>query len=369
MFTQTIRPTKTAHRIGLLLLLAMLLAGCTSGSLLSGSSWPGLTIDDETAYIAYSNALYAVDQNTGYENWRFPLEVERALSFFAAPALSDDGMLVIGSYANILYGLRDLGGQVDSVWTFDDAGDRYIGSPVIVDDLVLAPNADGHLYALNLETGRTEWIYAASSGNALWSAPLVVENHAFLTSLDHELYCIDISNGAECWKQDLGAAIAGTPASYDDYLLVGTFDGELFAVSIENGSILWTFETEGWIWGTPTVAGDVAFITDLSGILYAIDLTNEGEEIWRQTLDGPVTAAPIVDDARVYAISEIGSVYAFEQATGVPAWPRTTAIEGTLNANAVLKEGTLYIPATGSECLLFAVDSDAGSIRCEFQPE
>jgi len=253
--------------------------------------------------------------------------------------------------------------------TFTEASDRYIGSPVIVGDLVLAPNADGNLYALDLLSGDLEWAYAASEGNALWSTPLIDGDHAYLTSLDHELYCIDIRDGSECWKQNLGGAIASTPALYGDVLLTGTFGSEFYAVSLEDGAVLWSIETQNWVWGTPAVAGTQAFFGDLSGTLYAIDLENEGAELWNQPLDGAITARVVVDEENVYAYTDSGSVYAFEQASGVPVWPRTTTIDGKLNADAVLRDGSLLIPATGNDCLLFAVDTEAGSLRCEFQPE
>jgi len=369
MTTSRTSITRSIRSTILLLTLAIMLTGCSSGSLLAGSSWPGLSIDGNQAYIAFGTSVYSIDRTNGRATWRFPAETDRATNFYAPPAPSEDGLVVVGSYSNILYGLRSRGSLVDIEWTFEEASDRYIAAATIVGDLVLAPNADGHLYALDLETGTNEWTYTATVGNALWSAPLVYEDRVYLSSLDHELYCIDIANGEECWKQDLGGSIPSTPAHYEDVLLAGTFGGEFFAIAIEDGAIRWSIETEGWIWGTPAVAGTYAFFGDLDGNLTAIDLENEGAEVWRQSLGSAITAAPIVDDENVYFISEDGVVNAYNQLTGEPAWGREAVIEGTLNADAALVDDALFIPALGNDCLLFAVGTEAGSLRCEFQPE
>lgn len=369
MITSNLFAGKRIRWIGLLLLLAVLLTGCSTQGMLTGSSWPGLTIDGDQAYIANGSTIYAIDPSNGRETWRFPTEPDRSMSFYAPPAISEDGYVIVGSYSNVLYGLRNRGSLVDIEWTFEDATDRYIAAATIVEDLVLAPNADGHLYALDLETGTTEWIYTATDGNALWSPPLVIEDRVYLSSLDHELYCVDLASGDECWKQDLGGSITSTPAHYEDMLLAGTFGGELFAISIEDGSILWSIEAEGWIWGTPAVSGTYAFFGDLNGNVVAIDLENEGAEVWRETLGAPITASPIVDETNVYVISEDGVVNAYIQETGALAWARASIIEGSLNADPVLVDGTLFIPALGNDCLLFAVGTEAGSLRCEFQPE
>ena len=49
----------------------LLLAGC-SGAAMTPSSWPGVSADSTTAYVASNQAVYAVDLATGAERWRFP---------------------------------------------------------------------------------------------------------------------------------------------------------------------------------------------------------------------------------------------------------------------------------------------------------
>ena len=81
--------------IGLLLALAVLLGGCATG--LSASSWPGVTADADNAYIAGGPYVYAVNLQTGAEVWRFPAKAATSTPYYATPALTPDGQLIIPS--------------------------------------------------------------------------------------------------------------------------------------------------------------------------------------------------------------------------------------------------------------------------------
>src|SRR3990170_1901831 len=76
-----------------LAILTILLSGCAGGGATTASSWPGLTLDEETAYLAYNTFVYAIQLSNGSLKWRYPSEANRTASFYADPALSPDGQL------------------------------------------------------------------------------------------------------------------------------------------------------------------------------------------------------------------------------------------------------------------------------------
>ena len=162
--------TSPAHasRISLVvgvLLMAGLLAGC-SGAGTIASSWPGLAVDETTAYVAFGPAVYAIDLATGQERWRFPAERDAKVNFYAAPALTGEGHLIVGGYDKVVYCLSAADGTLS--WTFDGSTDRIVGAPVVAGDLVLVPSADRHLYALRLSNGSAVWSF--ETGHSLWGA-------------------------------------------------------------------------------------------------------------------------------------------------------------------------------------------------------
>jgi outer membrane protein assembly factor BamB len=188
------------------LLLSLFLSAC--GSAIGASSWPGITVDEESksVYVAYNQHVYSLDAETGRESWRFPAEADNGTSFFASPVISGEDQLLIGGYDKILYSLNPQNnGRIN--WQFDTAGDRYIGSPLVTDEGVFAPNADGMLYGLS-NAGQDNWSF--DSGDALWASPTSDGDLIFLPSIDHNLYALSAQNGNVSWQQDLGGGIVGS---------------------------------------------------------------------------------------------------------------------------------------------------------------
>src|SRR5512137_970838 len=140
---------------GLLFVLVLFLSGCATG--MTASGWHGMTVDAKNAYIAGGPYVYAVNLQTGAQVWRFPEKASAANPFYARPALTSDGQLIVGGFDKKLYGLNLQTGQ--SNWTFTDARDRWIGGVLVADGMIYAPNADYKVYALNLQ-GVLQWTFA-----------------------------------------------------------------------------------------------------------------------------------------------------------------------------------------------------------------
>lgn len=338
---------------------------------MTAASWPGLSIDEMNAYLAYGPTVYAIDLTTNRESWHYPQEPNRATTFFAPPAPSEEGLVIVGGYDNLVYALDpSTGGDVRFAWTFEGASDNIIGAPVVAGDIVLVPSADNNMYALDLSTGDPIWRQPFSTDEALWSAPLVAGDVIYLASLDHRVYAIDLDTGRELWHTEpLNGAIVDTPTLVGDLILVGTFNSQLVAVDSERrGEIVWTFDTSGWVWGNPTVADDLAFFGDYTGVAYAVDITN-GQEVWSKTLDGPITTTPALGDGVVFFVTEAGTVYAFETDSKEAFWTSNPVLNGRLLSDPVVTGDTLLVAGMESQCAISAVDTETSAVRCLLQFE
>ena len=118
-------------RILLLSFAAFILTAC--GGAFANTSWPGLTADADTVYVAFNQQVYALQASNGTENWRFPAETDNAQNFYAAPTLTEDGILVAGTYNNLLYGIDPSNGGQE--WLFEEASKSYIGSSAAFGEL------------------------------------------------------------------------------------------------------------------------------------------------------------------------------------------------------------------------------------------
>ena len=351
----------------LLIVGALILSGCAGGAgQASATSWPGLSADATTAYLAYNRHVYAVDLSNGREKWRFPAEQDNKRSYYATPTLTKDGQLLAGSYEYVLFSIDPaIGGEK---WSFTDADNRYIAAPLVTEQFIYAPNANNELFALDLQ-GNLRWTFTTSG--PLWTTPATDPECEciYLPSMDHSLYSIDAQTGNLNWETtDLGGSIVGTPAVGSGVVYVGTFNNELLALNANNGQVTWKTSTTDWVWGGPILLEDTLYFGDLSGAFYALNAAN-GSIQWQQQADGAITQSPLVTDGNIYFTTAAGSVYALDL-NGKTLWTKNMGEKAKLFTTPV-QAGDLILIATahtGVDDYLVALDT-AGNQKWVFIPE
>ena len=347
---------------------ALFLTGCAGGGQASATSWPGLSADDTTAYVASNRHVYAIDLSSHTEKWRFPNPQDNKLSFFATPTLTTDGQLLAGSYENTLFSLDPKTGVVK--WQYADTSDnyiyRYIAAPLTVEQGIFAPATNNILYALDLQ-GNVLWTFPTAG--PLWATPTTDPGCKciYLPSQDHTLYSIDAQSGKLNWHTpDLGGSIVGTPAVGTGVLYTGTFANELLALNANNGQVIWKIPTKDWVWGGPILNNNILYFGDLSGAFYAVDATN-GSVKWQQQFDSAITQPPLIADERIYFTTEAGSVYALDL-NGTTQWNKSLG-EKVKAFTSPVKAGDLILVAqVGADGLLVAFDTQ-GNQQWVFTPE
>ena len=350
----------------LLIFLSLTAAGCR-GSGAVASSWPGITVDGDTAYVAYNQYVYAIDlANDGKQTAKLPEEGIRGATFFHHPVLVQEDKLLEGSYNQDLY-LIDIQDENYKEF-FTSAKNRWIGAPIVVDDVIYAPNSNGSLYALDLD-GEEIWSFATEA--SIWASPIIVDNTIYVTSMDHFLYALNISDGSEIWRYDLGATAVDSPTLDDNgTLYVGTFNSELIALNSETGSKLWAFETDDWVWGSPTLGPDnTLYVTDLSANIYALDLDNPGETKWEKQVetDATITGSVLVYNDSLYVVTDAGSITAYDL-DGERLW-KEEILEGNFYGTPVVGgEDLIMVSALNAESIIYAYNTDLEPLW-QYMPE
>jgi len=254
---------------------AMLLAACGGGGEAPPSSFPGLTLDGDSAYLASNAHVHKFDPATGKEIWRYPAVGQTFPSgethgpFAGEPLRFKDWVIVGGaSGANgipdaSLYALDEKTGGVTWRWSVPGTTEqerREFADGVVTDGkLLFAANGNGTLYALDpaaLENGVPQVAWKFATGNKLWSRPLIADGRVFQSSLDHTLYARDAATGKELWRFQAGASVASTPAIQDGVLYFGAFDGYFHAVDAATGAEKWKSVVDAWVWTRALVHRD-----------------------------------------------------------------------------------------------------------------
>jgi outer membrane protein assembly factor BamB len=350
-------------RILLLVILAAALLSSCSGGVVANTSWPGLAVDENTAYLAYGQHIYAINLSNGTEKWRFPAEADAKVSFFSNPVLTEDGQLLAGSYDFQLYSLNPVNGTVR--WLFTRSKDHLIASPLATQELIFQPSSDHFLYALDLQ-GNFKWSF--ETPQPLWAQPATDTSCecVYQAGMDHKVYSLNAQSGAQKWvSEDLDGAIVGTPAyGPDGTLYVGTFGSEIIALNAENGKVRWRFSSQGWVWGGPIYHEGVLYFGDLEGVFYAVDASN-GSERWRLNPGtGAITGAPAILDGKISFTTELDYLYTVDE-QGNPAWSK--ALGGKLHSTPVVSGDVILVTLLESDQLLVALDTE-GTQRWSFTP-
>ena len=270
--------------------LLLLFTGCTRVG--AASSWPGYSISKEIVYLSYQSQTFAVDIKNGAPLWKYPSDKENSRQVYAAPAIGDE-FIVVGDYNGVLTALDQSNGTMK--WEFNGANDRYIGSALITDGMVYAPNSDHYLYALDID-GNLKWKFEGVGPN--WTKPLADENMVYLASMDHNFYAFDkefsqndlvnAEDGSKTlltnakWSIDLGMAVIGDPVFNDGVVYVVTIEGRLFAIDVESEKLLWSFNNNGdlaAVWSTPVITDEAIFVADVDGNIHAVDML-DGSALW-----------------------------------------------------------------------------------------
>ncbi len=298
---------------------AMFLTGCGGGAVLSGSSWPGISASEKAIYLAFGPQVYAIDPETGDDQWRFPDEPARGQTFYAPPAVSE-GIIVVADYLGSVYAINPENG--DDLWSFkSDPSARFIGGPLIGDGLVYAGNANGTMYALDRQNGNEVWRYQVDRD--IWSTPLLADGTLYFTSLDRNLYALDAASGALEWQypaedasdeENTLGAMVGTPTLVNGVLYFGAFDNRVYALDVETQQVLWSHETSSWVWSNPIFDEETGLLIagDLDGQLFALN-AEDGSPVWLVETGESVVGHPVIgeqDGGRVlYAVSGDAKLY------------------------------------------------------------
>ncbi len=236
------------------------------------------TLENNTLYVGmsregYGEALYSIDERTGYVNW----------------AHSTPG----------------------SVWG------EVVTDPTINTVFTSVGNPTPGVEAINATTGALVWQYNAPTfgGDDDIGAPLTLANGLiYANSKNGFIYALNESTGAVVWSTQISALsnqdMSGPAVSINGTLYVGSNDGYLYALNASTGAVLWKFATTGPVYSSPAIANGVVYFASVDHNVYALDASS-GSLLWTYSFGNQSYSSPIVVDGWVYCGASDGKLYAF----------------------------------------------------------
>jgi len=277
-------------------------------------------------------------------------------------------------------------------WTFK-AGGPIVTSPAVSGGVVYIASLDGHLPAVDQETGTERWKF--KSRLPIASSPAVDGGSVYFVSSTGALAAIDAATGQPKWvfaaeyeKKFEGKGLHGYPSAaqtipdaWDIFtsspavaggkVYFGSGDGNVYAVDAETGVLQWKFPTGGVVHASPAVANHTVYIGSWDSYLYAID-AGTGQQKWSfKTGEDPAIhnqvgfqSSPAVVDGTVYVGCRDAHVYAIDAATGKKKWDYPTSKSWVIGTPAV-RDGVVYV-GTSDSARFMALDAKTGRLRFNF---
>lgn len=208
--------------------------------------WAQPILVDDTLYVtSLDHFLYALDPETGEEQWRVDLQ-----GAIASSPVYSDGYLYVGSFARKLFKVSTDGEIVAEYATRD----WVWGSPVLVDGVLYAADLGGFVYALedNGDSLDPIWEPRQAASRAIRATPVVTGDVIIVGSRDHNTYWLERDSGAEIFRREMvGEVLADmlllepseTLNIPEPWIVVSTMANEelLVAFSVSDGVRQWAY--------------------------------------------------------------------------------------------------------------------------------
>ena len=347
----------------IVLLAGLLLAGCAMGP--RAESTPGISADENQIFVSYMNYVFKLDPETGKAAWRYP-EKSNIKQVFYAPALIDGESIYVGDFANDFLKINAAGTPTVD-WTFTDAKGWYQGKAAKEGDLIIAPNSDRNIYAID-ENNNLVWTHR--NRFAYISEPLILDGMVIVSSQDHKVVFLNKEDGTTIREVALNGAVIAAPI-YDpqtDSIFVGTLGSEFVRIDRQSGEIVWRYDgggTLGSVWAEPIIVDGQVIFNDKTGKIISLS-AETGLENWQFLAGGSQPAGLALIDGKGFIVAlEDGTVslYGMDRQA---IWSRS--VSGNVYNTPVVTNSLILVGAIKGDNLVYAFDFQ-GQPVWTFKPE
>ena len=219
------------------------------------------------------------------------------------------------------------------------------------------------IYALDRTTGREIWAF--HTPGEVMPTPVDMDGFLYVGTGDGHVYKVDVATGKQVWKTDIESFVSmSSPVAGDGYIFVGgTYPNYFYALDQKTGRIVWKATIPGLVATgisdcTPAYADGIVVqeatvesgdpLNPVANVLLALD-AKTGKLMWQQRMsNGPVppamkTSTPMITTGIVYEGSPVdGNYHAFDLKTGKKLW--TVHLGSQIRAGGAVFDGVAYIP-------------------------
>ena len=335
-----------------------------SQSPITAGHWLSLPFGKKTYATSDESLRPDFSVNKEYKNVKRHWHKTLKGGIYSTP-VSDGKNLFIGDDVGCMYALDLQSGKTR--WIFD-TGMRIVGSPAVSEGVVVFGSANYNIYGLDSKTGKELW--HITTNQAVMGAATIHHGIAYIGGGDGRMFAIDIHTGKVKWSFDeLNNYVLTRPLVYNNTLYFGCWDTYFYALNIKDGSLLWKWNngkgnpklSPASVW--PVAADGKIFITAPDRYFTCLN-AETGEQIWR-TKEYKVreTVGLSEDGKTVYSKCMWDTIVAMDATTQEPVTRWATHANFGYEHNPAMpleKDGTLWVSTKNG--LLLGMNAQNGEV-------
>ena len=239
-------------------------------------------------------------------------------------------------------------------------------TPAIEAGYAYVASAEGELSKLDVINGNQAW--RVNVGEKLTGGVGVGGSLVVVGTQKGAIYAYDTAGKLQ-WKSKLSSEVLSAPKYYDGLVVVRTGDSRIYGINANDGSRKWVYDRTSPALTLRSSAGVVVdggavYAGFAGGKLIAVRADN-GKLLWEASVAQPkgvteieriadITSLPVVDGPLVYAVAYQGRIAAVDRATGRVIWNRDISSLSGLSA----EDARIFVShAAGS---VYALDYTTG---------
>jgi outer membrane protein assembly factor BamB len=239
-------------------------------------------------------------------------------------------------------------------------------TPAVEAGYAYVASAEGTLAKLDVSNGSQSW--RVNVGEKLTGGVGVGGSLVVVGTQNGAVYAYDIAGKLQ-WKSKLSSEVLSVPKYFDGMVIVRTGDSRIYGINANDGSRKWVYDRTSPALTLRSSAGVVVdsgavYAGFAGGKLVAIRADN-GKILWEASVAQPkgvteieriadITSLPVVDGPLVYAVAYQGRIAAVDRSTGRVVWNRDISSLSGLSA----EDARIFVShAAGS---VYALDYTTG---------
>ena len=183
-----------------------------------------------------------------------------------------------------------------------------VSSATVVDSTVYFADFT-HLYAVDLKTGKQQWLFTHDTVT-LFFAPLVVGDRVITVNHD-TIYALSRSDGHTIWQRSFNDKDVIPAAATAKQLYIKSVN-QLWALDVQSGEVIWNYATTNFL-SLPALTAEYLYVVTRSdgGSQLRMLQQADGKELWRSEDLQLSNSAPVITNGTVYVRTSNGGIVGY----------------------------------------------------------